>query len=59
MAFHDFTKGNIRTALIRWLLGGGVSDGDWDAFQKDLNGKVNLESIQKVYQDAYDRFTKG
>ena len=53
--FNDY----VRTALIRWLLGGGVSDGDWDAFQKDLGGKVNLESIRKVYQDAYDRFTKG
>ena len=46
----------IRTNLITWLMKGGVSDDAWAAFQKDLNGKVNLAGIQKVYQDAYDRF---
>ena len=53
--FNDY----VRTNLIRWLLGGGVSDADWNAFQNDLNGKVNLAGIQKVYQDAYDRYAKG
>lgn len=48
----------IRTNLISWLLKGGVSDDAWAAFQKDLNGKCNLGEIQKVYQAAYDRFTK-
>ena len=47
----------VRTNLIRWLMKGGVSDDAWTAFQNDLNGKVNLAGIQKVYQDAYDRFT--
>ena len=47
----------IRTNLISWLMKGGVSDDAWTAFQNDLNGKVNLAGIQKVYQDAYDRFT--
>ncbi len=46
----------IRTNLIRWLLNGGVSDADWEAFQKDLNGKCNIGGIQKVYQDAFDRY---
>ena len=46
----------VRTNLIRWLLGGGVSDAQWDAFQKDLAGKVNLAGLQSVYQAAYDRF---
>ena len=46
----------IRTNLISWLMKGGVSDDAWTAFQNDLNGKVNLAGIQKVYQDAYDRF---
>lgn len=49
----------VRTNLINWLLKGGVSDAAWDAFQKDLQGKVNIEGIQKVYQDAYDRYTNG
>jgi len=47
----------IRTNLISWLMKGGVSDAAWTTFQNDLNGKVNLAGIQKVYQDAYDRFT--
>ena len=50
--FNDY----VRTNLIRWLLGGGVSDSAWDSFQKELNGKVNLAGLQKVYQDAYNRF---
>ena len=46
----------IRTNLIKWLMGGGVSDAQWETFQKDLNGKCNITGIQKVYQDAYDRY---
>ncbi len=46
----------IRTNLIRWLMNGGVSDDAWAAFQKDLQGKCNIGAIQKVYQDAYDRY---
>lgn len=45
----------IRTNLISWLMKGGVSDAEWDTFQSELNGKVNLPAIQQVYQDAYDR----
>ena len=37
-------------------MNGGVSDAAWDAFQKDLTGKCNIAAIQKVYQDAYDRY---
>ena len=46
----------IRTNLINWLLKGGVTDAQWDAFQKDLEGKIKLGEILKVYQDAYDRY---
>ena len=46
----------IRTNLIKWLMGGGVSDADWNTFQNDLNGRTHLNDIQKVYQDAYDRY---
>lgn len=46
----------IRTNLIAWLMKGGVTDSDWEAFQNDLNGKVKLPEIQQVYQDAYDRY---
>ena len=49
----------IRTNLIAWLLKGGVTDAQWDAFQADLNGKVHLGEIQQVYQAAYDRFVSG
>jgi len=46
----------VRTNLIRWLLGGGVGDSDWENFQKELSGKVNIEGLKEVYQNAYDRF---
>ena len=49
----------IRTNLINWLLKGGVSDAQWDAFQNDLTGKCRIEDLQKVYQDAYDRYASG
>lgn len=46
----------IRTNLISWLLKGGVTDAQWEAFQNELNGKVNIGEIQQVYQAAYDRY---
>jgi putative aldouronate transport system substrate-binding protein len=49
----------IRTNLIGWLLKGGVSDAQWEAFQNDLNGKVQLAEIQQVYQAAYNRYISG
>ena len=49
----------IRTNLINWLLKGGVTDAQWDAFQNDLVGKCRIAELQKVYQDAYDRFVSG
>ena len=49
----------IRTNLINWLLKGGVTDAQWDAFQNDLAGKCRIDELQKVYQDAYDRFVSG
>ena len=53
--FNDY----VRTNLIAWLLKGGVSDAQWEAFQNDLNGKVNLTELQQVYQAAYDRYVSG
>ena len=53
--FNDY----VRTNLIRWLLGGGVSDADWSAFQSELSGKVNIDGLRTVYQNAYDRFIAG
>ncbi|HIY22428.1 MAG TPA: hypothetical protein H9841_11090 [Candidatus Flavonifractor merdigallinarum] len=49
----------VRTALIQWLLNGGVSDQEWEAFQKDLTDKVQIDRIQAVYQSAYDRYANG
>ena len=36
-----------------------MSDAQWDAFQNDLTGKCRIEDLQKVYQDAYDRYASG
>jgi putative aldouronate transport system substrate-binding protein len=49
----------IRTNLITWLMKGGVTDDQWDAFQSDLENKVNIVEIQSVYQEAFDRFQAG
>lgn len=49
----------IRTNLLGWLMKGGVSDDEWDTFQSELNGNVALPQIQKVYQDAYDRYASN
>ena len=49
----------IRTNLIVWLMKGGVADADWENFKNDLQGKVKIGDIQKVYQDAYDRYLEG
>ncbi len=49
----------IRTNLIEWLMKGGVSDAQWTAFQNDLSGKTYLPDVQKVFQDAYDRYVSG
>ncbi len=53
--FNDY----VRTNLIRWLLGGGVSDSEWSSFQSELSGKVNINGLRDVYQAAYDRFQNG
>ncbi len=49
----------VRTNLISWLMKGGVTDDAWASFQSELTSKVKIEDIQKVYQDAYDRFTQN
>ena len=49
----------IRTNLISWLMKGGVSDEQWDTFQKELESKVKIGEIQAVYQAAFDRFEKA
>ena len=46
----------IRTNLIKWLMNGGVSDGEWSTFQTDLNGRTHLNDVKTVYQTAYDRY---
>lgn len=46
----------IRTNLIKWLTQGGVSDSDWTSFKSQLTDKIGITQIQKVYQDAYDRY---
>ncbi len=51
-ALNDY----IRTNLIKWLMNGGVSDGDWSTFQTDLTGRTHLEEVKNVYQAAYDRY---
>lgn len=46
----------IRTNMINWLLKDGVSDSEWAKFQEELTNKLHLSDVQKIYQDAYDRY---
>ncbi len=47
----------IRSNLLKWLTKGGVSESDWTKFKSELaSNRVGLNAVQKVYQDAYDRF---
>ena len=50
--FNDY----VRSKLISWIINGGVSDAEWSTFQNEIVSKCKLDEIQKVYQDAYDRF---
>ncbi len=50
--FNDY----VRSKLINWLINGGVSDAEWSTFQKEIVSKCKLDEIQKVYQEAYDRY---
>ena len=47
----------IRQNLIKWLRN-GLSDSEWNSFKAELqSSRVGLSAVQKVYQDAYDRYT--
>lgn len=46
----------VKTNLINWLLKGGVGNAEWEKFQGELQNKLHLPEIQKIYQDAYDRY---
>lgn len=46
----------IRQNLIKWLRN-GLSDSEWNSFKAELqSSRVGLSAVQKVYQDAYDRY---
>jgi putative aldouronate transport system substrate-binding protein len=45
----------ITTNLIEWLLKGGVKDSAWSDFKTRIN-QIGLPQVQKVFQDAYDRY---
>ncbi len=45
----------ITTNLIEWLLKGGVKDSAWGDFKTRIN-QIGLPQVQKVFQDAYDRY---
>ncbi|MBR4710913.1 MAG: hypothetical protein IKP10_02700 [Clostridia bacterium] len=52
-ALNDY----INTTVLKWITGGGVSEEAWKAFQDELNGRVHINDVKKIYQDAYDRYT--
>jgi len=42
-----------------WLRDGGPSDAEWEAYKQELNDVYAMESLLKVYQAAYDRYTQA
>ena len=58
-SYENSLNDYIRTNLIKWLMNGGVNDGDWSKFQSELTGKTHLDDIKSVYQAAYDRYKAG
>ncbi len=40
----------------KWLLEGGVTDAEWNAYKSQLN-KMGFEELMKAYQSAYDRYS--
>lgn len=47
----------IKTRLIKWLRGEEISESAWNSFKSEIQGNgVGLKKVQKVYQDAYDRY---
>ncbi|MCR4882049.1 MAG: extracellular solute-binding protein [Clostridiales bacterium] len=39
-----------------WIKNGGPTDAEWEAYKNMLNKNCGMEKLQKVYQDAYDRY---
>ncbi len=45
----------VYQSTTEWLLSGGVSDADWNAYTSKLN-QMKLTQMMEAYQAAYDRY---
>lgn len=58
----DLYKSDFENAVSEqealWLKEGGPSDADWESYKQTLKS-CGIEELLKVYQDAYDRYTKA
>ena len=43
----------------KWLKNGGPTASEWQSYKDILVKKCGLEDLKKVYQDAYDRYSKN
>ncbi len=42
-----------------WLKNGGPTDKEWEEYLSTLKGSCGMEELQKVYQEAYDRYAEA
>lgn len=42
-----------------WMKEGGPSDEEWEAYLTTLKESCGMDKLQKVYQDAYDRYKEA
>lgn len=47
----------VKSAIANWIVKGGAEAG-WDEYLKQLE-KLGLSKAMKIYQTAYDRYSKG
>ena len=42
-----------------WLKEGGPTDEEWESYLTALKENCGMDELQKVYQDAYDRYVEN
>ena len=59
----DRYKADFESAVAEqeglWIKEGGPTDNEWDIYLKKLKEACGMEELQKVYQDAYNRYMEA
>lgn len=56
----DLYKADFESAVAEqeglWIKNGGPTDAEWNVYIEKLTNSCGMEKLQKVYQDAYNRY---